>query len=155
MGAARAPSPACLPPEAITSVPWKVTVSCVLIAATGVIRSRRCAVSWRTLVLWFFLFFIISGFCSILYEIIWLRLAMADFGVTSALVSIVLSVFMAGMGLGAWASGHFVRKYGEQLKYSALNLYALTELLIGVSAILVPYELTLGRAWLERTGVSS
>jgi spermidine synthase len=105
--------------------------------------------------LWLFLFFCVSGFCSILYEIIWLRLAMADFGVTSALVSIVLSVFMAGLGLGAWGSGHLVRKYGEQLKRSALNFYALTELLIGVSAILVPYELALGRSLLERTGVSS
>jgi len=29
---------------------------------------------------WFFVFFFISGFCSILYEIIWLRLGMAQFG---------------------------------------------------------------------------
>jgi hypothetical protein len=29
---------------------------------------------------WFFVFFFISGFCSILYEIVWLRLAMAQFG---------------------------------------------------------------------------
>ncbi|MGA8212947.1 MAG: fused MFS/spermidine synthase [Candidatus Sulfotelmatobacter sp.] len=104
---------------------------------------------------WLFLFFCVSGFCSILYEIIWLRLAMADFGVTSALVSIVLSVFMAGLGLGAWGSGYLIRKYGERLRFSALNLYALTELLIGVSAILVPYELALGRSLLERVGVSS
>jgi predicted membrane-bound spermidine synthase len=57
---------------------------------------------------WFFFFFFISGFCSILYEIIWLRLAMAQFGVTSALVSIVLSVFMAGLGLGSWGSGRWI-----------------------------------------------
>jgi predicted membrane-bound spermidine synthase len=49
---------------------------------------------------WFFFFFFVSGFCSILYELIWLRLAMAQFGVTSALVSIVLSMFMAGLGAG-------------------------------------------------------
>src|SRR5271170_3329388 len=104
---------------------------------------------------WFFVFFFISGFCSILYEIIWLRLAMANFGVTSALVSIVLSVFMAGLGLGAWGSGHLIRRYGEKLKRSALSLYAVTELLIGASAILVPYELALGRTLLERLGVSS
>ena len=57
---------------------------------------------------WLFLFFCISGFCSILYEIIWLRLAMASFGVTSAPVSIVLSVFMAGLGLGSLASVRYV-----------------------------------------------
>lgn len=105
--------------------------------------------------IWLFLFFCVSGFCSILYEIIWLRLAMANFGVTSALVSIVLSVFMAGLGLGAWVSGSLIRRRGDQLKHSALSLYALTEFLIGVSAILVPYELGFGRAVLARIGVSS
>jgi spermidine synthase len=104
---------------------------------------------------WLFLFFCISGFCSILYEIIWLRLAMASFGVTSALVSIVLSVFMAGLGLGSWGSGYLIRRHSEKLKNSALTLYALTELFIGASAILVPYELTWGRTLLERLGVSS
>ena len=104
---------------------------------------------------WIFLFFCISGFCSILYEIIWLRLSMASFGVTNALVSIVLSVFMAGLGLGSWGSGYFTRRYGEKLKRSALSLYALTEFLIGVSAILVPYELSLGRGLIERFAVSS
>jgi spermidine synthase len=104
---------------------------------------------------WLFLFFCISGFCSILYEIIWLRLAMASFGVTSALVSIVLSVFMAGLGLGSWGSGYLIRRHSEKLRSSALRLYALSELLIGVSAILVSYELTLGRILLERLSVSS
>jgi hypothetical protein len=42
---------------------------------------------------WYFIFFFVSGFCSILYEVVWLRLAMAQFGVTTALVSIVLSAF--------------------------------------------------------------
>ena len=99
--------------------------------------------------IWFFLFFSISGFCSILYEIVWLRLAMAQFGVTSALVSIVLSMFMAGLGLGSWLSGHLIRKYGESSSTPALRLYALTELLIGTSALLVPHIL---RLWLYRLG---
>jgi spermidine synthase len=45
--------------------------------------------------IWYFIFFFISGFCSVLYELVWLRLSMAQFGVTTAMVSIVLSVFMA------------------------------------------------------------
>jgi spermidine synthase len=104
---------------------------------------------------WFFIFFFVSGFCSILYEIVWLRLAMAQFGVTSALVSIVLSTFMAGLGVGSWLSGRLIRKYGGRLSIPALRLYALTELLIGLSALLVPYELLWGRMLLERTGLSS
>ena len=44
---------------------------------------------------WYFVFFFLSGLCSILYELVWLRLSMAQFGVTTAMVATVLSVFMA------------------------------------------------------------
>lgn len=59
---------------------------------------------------WFFWFFFVSGFCSVLCEVIWLRLSMAQFGVTTALTSIVLSVFMAGLGLGSWLGGALVSR---------------------------------------------
>jgi predicted membrane-bound spermidine synthase len=106
-------------------------------------------------VLWFFAFFFISGFCSVLYELVWLRLSMAQFGVTTAMVSIVLSVFMAGLGLGSWASGAWIRRRGEQVGLSPLLLYAGIELLIGVSGILVSRELALGHSQLVRLGAIS
>ncbi|HEX8816669.1 MAG TPA: fused MFS/spermidine synthase [Terriglobales bacterium] len=112
-------------------------------------RSRSGSLSW------FFVFFFVSGFCSILYELIWLRLAMAQFGVTTPLVSTVLSMFMAGLGLGSWLAGRFVRNYDEVKRVSALRLYALTELLIGVSAIVVPYQLAAGRTLLVQMSLSS
>ena len=68
----------------------------------------------------YFFFFFVSGFCSILYELIWLRLAMAQFGVTTAMVSIVLSSFMAGLGVGSCAAGHVVRKYSGKLAAATL-----------------------------------
>jgi spermidine synthase len=101
---------------------------------------------------WYFSFFFVSGFCSILYELIWLRLAMAQFGVTTAMVSIVLSSFMAGLGLGSWAAGHFVRKYARRLQSPPLQFYAITELLIGCSAVVVPGAFVLGRSVLEHLG---
>ena len=99
---------------------------------------------------WYFAFFFVSGFCGLLYELIWLRLAMAHFGVTTAMVSIVLSAFMGGLGLGSWVSGYLSRKYGNHLGFPPLRLYALTELLIGISAIVVPYQLTEGRQLLRQ-----
>jgi predicted membrane-bound spermidine synthase len=98
---------------------------------------------------WFFVFFFISGFCSILYELVWLRLSMASFGVTSAFVSIALSTFMAGLGLGSWGSGWLIRKYGHRIQFPALRIYALAEFLIGVAALVVPFELKFGRHLLE------
>jgi spermidine synthase len=100
---------------------------------------------------WYFGFFFVSGFCSILYEIIWVRLAMAQFGVTTALVSILLSAFMVGLGLGSWGSGYLTRRYGDRIRFPALRLYAATELLIGLSAVVVPHQLSAGRALIQQT----
>ena len=93
---------------------------------------------------WFFAFFFVSGLCGILYELIWLRLAMAQFGVTTALTSIVLSVFMAGLGAGSWTTGVLLRKYESRIGFPPLGLYGFSELLIGLSALVVPTELQFG-----------
>ena len=103
----------------------------------------------------YFLFFFLSGFCSVLYELIWLRSSMAQFGVTTAMVSIVLSVFMAGLGLGSWTSGRWLDHSNAAARLSALRVYGFIELMIGVAGVLVPYELLLGRRILEHSGLSS
>ncbi len=101
---------------------------------------------------WYFGFFFVSGFCSILYELVWLRLAMAQFAVTTALVSITLSAFMIGLGLGSWGAGRYVRRraFVSNRRLPSLRLYALVELLIGVSALAVSHELAWGRILLEK-----
>ncbi len=103
---------------------------------------------------WYFCFFLASGFCSILYELIWLRLAMAQFGVTTPMVSIVLSSFMGGLGVGSLAAGNLIRRYGHRLTVPPLQLYAAAEILIGCSAVIVPLELLAGRFVLEHVGRS-
>ncbi len=100
---------------------------------------------------WYFTFFFISGFCGILYELVWLRLAMAQFGVTTALVSTVLSMFMAGLGAGSWIAAILLRRYGERISSPPLRLYALAEVLIGCSALTVPVQLLWGHRLLEWT----
>ncbi len=98
---------------------------------------------------WFFLFFFFSGFCSLLYEIIWVRLGMAHFGVTTPVISIFLSLFMAGLGLGSWIAGRWMRSLENRSGAYPLRLYALTELLIGLSAWAVPAEMALAKHYLE------
>jgi predicted membrane-bound spermidine synthase len=106
-------------------------------------------------VTWYFVFFFLSGFCCVLYELVWLRLSMAQFGVTTAMVSIVLSVFMAGLGLGSWVSGRWLRQREGASAIPALRLYALIELLIGVFGVIVPYSLAWGGRVLESAGLLS
>lgn len=100
---------------------------------------------------WYFLFFFVSGFCSLVYEVVWLRLAMAQFGVNTPLVSVVLSVFMAGLGLGAWAAGRWTARLGETPS-APLAGYALAELAIAAAGWLVPSVLAVGHNLLVTAG---
>ncbi len=93
---------------------------------------------------WFFVFFLLSGFCGLVYEVVWLRLSMAKFGVTTPLVSIVLSVFMGGLGLGAWLGGKWMRRFETAPPAAPLRLYGLLELLIGISAFAAPASIDFG-----------
>ena len=47
-----------------------------------------------------FLLFVASGFCGLLYQVVWIRLAFAAFGVITPVLSVVISVFMLGLALG-------------------------------------------------------
>jgi len=98
-----------------------------------------------------FVCFTISGACSLVYEVVWLRLAMASFGVTTPMVSIVLSVFMAGLALGSWLGGATARRLGGA--GNLLRVYGWVELAIGLSAILVPLGLRAGHALLVSSSV--
>jgi len=100
----------------------------------------------------FSVFFFLSGFCSLVYQVVWLRLAMADFGVTTALVSIVLSIFMAGLALGSWGGGRLVQRFAARPVRFFIALYAAAELSIGVSGIAVAPLLRGGRSLLAADG---
>src|ERR1035441_5673639 len=101
---------------------------------------------------WFFVFFVASGFCSLVYEVVWVRLAMASFGVTTALVSIVISMFMAGLGLGSWGVGVLTRRILAADGLRALRFYSIAELLVGISSLAVPLQLKFGRLLLQHMG---
>jgi hypothetical protein len=56
-----------------------------------------------------FLLFFCSGFCSLVYQVVWLRLAFAHFGIVTPVLSVVLSVFMLGLGAGSLLAGRSAR----------------------------------------------
>jgi spermidine synthase len=85
-----------------------------------------------------FALFFISGFCGLLYQVVWVRLAFATFGIITPVISVVISVFMLGLALGSWAGGRFIVVLTRRTKRSAIYFYALTELSIAVGALVVP-----------------
>lgn len=100
----------------------------------------------------FFIFFALSGFSTLVYQVVWLRIAMANFGVTTISVSIVLSVFMAGMALGSWLAGRYISRARSLANNNTLLLYAAAEACIGLSGFVVAPLLGLSHKAVISTG---
>ncbi len=113
-------------------------------------REREPALGRVPLKHWYFIFFLVSGACSLVYEISWLRLASADFGITTPMVSIVLSVFMGGLGLGSWLGAIATRRCENLSGAQILRRYAALELAIGISGLVVVPILSWTRLISER-----
>lgn len=84
-----------------------------------------------------FLMFLTSGFCGLLYQIVWMRLAFAAFGAITPVLSVVISVFMAGLAIGSWAGGRWIEGRGRA-RLPAIGCYGLAELGIGIGGLSVP-----------------
>ncbi len=91
-----------------------------------------------------FALFFLSGFCGLLYQVIWVRLAFSHFGVITPVLSVVVSVFMLGLSAGSWVAGRWGPALARRLRLSTSTLYGFTELIIGLSAFLVPSLFSLG-----------
>ena len=99
-----------------------------------------------------FVLFLFSGFCALLYELVWIRMAYASFGVITPVMSVVVSVFMLGLSLGTWLGGKWIDRLRKRLKISAIILYAISELLIGLGAFVVPRLFSLAEYYLLTAG---
>lgn len=96
--------------------------------------------------------FFVSGFCGLLYQVVWLRLAFASFGIITPVLSVVLSVFMLGLALGSWTAGKWAAGWTRRSGWSAVYLYAVCEAGIGLGAFLVPRLFDVGEQLLLPLG---
>ena len=102
-----------------------------------------------------FLLFFGSGFSSLIYQVVWLRMAFAHFGIVTPVLSVVISAFMLGLGLGSWAAGRLGLPLAMRLGVSPSVLYGVAELAIGAGAFAVPWLFDIGEAALMQSGVAS
>ena len=98
--------------------------------------------------------FFASGFCSLLYQVVWTRLAFAHFGIITPVLSIIISVFMLGIGLGSLYGGVWAEAVERRLGRSPAFLYAALEAAVGAGAFAVPQLFDWGESALLRTGAA-
>ena len=91
--------------------------------------ARRAPLALWTRVLWVLFFF--SGFPALIYQLAWERALFLIFGVNIESVTIVVTAFMLGLGLGSVAGGWLSKR--RRLK--PLALLAAIELLTGVFGV--------------------
>jgi len=88
-----------------------------------------------------FLFFLVSGACGLLYQVVWTRKLVLLFGTTSYAVSTVLSVFFLGLGLGSLWGGRLADR-----TLRPLYLYGLIEIFVGIWALVFVFFIGAGEA---------
>lgn len=71
--------------------------------------------------------FLVSGFAALLYQIVWQRALFAIYGINIEAVTVVVTAFMVGLGVGSLAGGALSR----HPRWPALVLFAGIELGIG------------------------
>src|SRR5215472_2937344 len=72
--------------------------------------------------------FFVSGFPALLYQIVWERALFSIYGVNVESVTVVVTAFMLGLGLGSLAGGVFA----SRVRQRPLLAFGLIEMLIGV-----------------------
>ncbi|MEK7240685.1 MAG: hypothetical protein AAB224_08860 [Gemmatimonadota bacterium] len=87
--------------------------------------------------------FLVSGVAALVYQVAWQRTLFRYFGVNMEAVTIIVSVFMLGLGLGALAGGRLSRAAPERLP----AVFVAIELGIGLfGAVSLPLIYTVGEA---------
>ena len=70
--------------------------------------------------------FFFSGLTGLIYEILWIRMIVKIIGGAPFAVSIILTVFMGGLGLGSYLAGRSIDRVKEPIKL--VRIYGLLEL---------------------------
>lgn len=78
--------------------------------------------------------FAVSGIAALIYQICWQRLLFVAFGVDVDSVTIIVSTFMLGLGVGVLVGGELADRFPGR----TLLLFALIELGIGAFGVLSP-----------------
>lgn len=77
---------------------------------------------------WLAVLFFFSGFAALIYQIVWQRLLYSIYGINIESITIIVSIFMLGLGVGALGGGYLSEKFPNRIP----TLFLVVELAIGV-----------------------
>jgi predicted membrane-bound spermidine synthase len=93
----------------------------------------RQRILWRLVPL-----FAVSGIAALVYQICWQRMLVMTFGADIESLTIIVSAFMLGLGLGALVGGQLADRFRDRI----IEMFATAELVIGLfgafSPLLIP-----------------
>ena len=76
---------------------------------------------------WLSLLFLLSGVAALMYQVVWQRVLFAAYGVNIESVTVIVSIFMFGLGVGSLVGGILSKKFPSHLP----QLFILCEIAIG------------------------
>jgi predicted membrane-bound spermidine synthase len=80
------------------------------------------------------LLFLVSGAAALIYQICWQRMLFESIGVDIESITIIVSTFMLGLGLGSLAGGNLADRFPDR----ALELFAVIEFATAAFGIISP-----------------
>ena len=83
--------------------------------------------------------FFFSGVTGLIYEILWTRMIVKVIGAAPFAVSIVLTVFMGGLGVGSYLASRTIDRIKQPLRL--VRIYGILELAIGAYGLAIPFLL--------------
>jgi spermidine synthase len=83
--------------------------------------------------------YVLSGAAALILEVTWSRLLTLQFGHTTGATSTVLAAFMGGLAIGSAFGGRVAERSDRK---RTLRLYAALEVIVAVSAVILPIALT-------------
>jgi spermidine synthase len=84
---------------------------------------------------YYYLLFFLSGFPALIYQIVWQRALFSLYGVDIESVTLIVTIFMLGLGLGSLAGGWLSTRTGVNL----LRAFGAMELSVGVFGVFSLY----------------
>src|SRR5437016_10069764 len=89
-----------------------------------------------------YLLFFCSGLSGLIYQVVWVRVFGNVFGNTVYSASLIVAVFMLGLGVGSYVVGKWADRQYAIGPESLLRTYGAFEIVIGICGLLISIVLT-------------